>query len=127
MATSLSNLCHMVAGGSYKCVLTVSGLFHGGIEGSFFWVSKGIWTPDVPFWSVTAEGTIECGPCTVSGLSGTITFSTIWTQSTRGGIVGTMLVKSASGQLAGLTGSGSWSATAYSTAQSYTSELTLPS
>lgn len=120
--------CILRPDGVYKCVGTGSGPFYGGITGEFSISVKDVFTPPVsPFYAAEAKGTIVCDPCTVAGLSGSITFSVAWTTTHTGKVTGTLEVKSAGGQLAGLSGAGSMWATAASASNNYALELTLPS
>ena len=119
--------CILRPDGVYKCMGTGSGPFYGGITGSFSLVVKDVFTPPpAPFYAAEAKGTLVCDPCSVAGLSGSITFSIAWTTSNSGKVVGPLEVRSASGQLAGLTGAGEFWSTAATVSNAYILELTLP-
>ncbi len=120
--------CILRPDGVYKCVGTGSGPFYGGISGSFWLVVKDVFTPPpAPFYAAEAKGTLVCDPCSVAGLSGSIKFSIAWTTSNSGKVAGPLEVRSASGQLAGLTGAGEFWSTAATVSNAYLLELTLPS
>lgn len=119
--------CTLRPDGVYKCTGTGSGPFYGGITGAFSLSVKDVFTPPPsPFYAAEAKGLLVCDPCTVAGLSGSITFSIAWTTSNSGKVVGPMEVKSANGQLAGLSGTGSFWSTAATVSNAYILELSLP-
>lgn len=119
--------CILRPDGVYKCTGTGSGPFYGGITGTFSLSVRDVFTPPPsPFFAAEAKGVLICDPCTVAGLSGSIVFSIAWTTSNSGKVVGPLAVKSAGGQLTGLTGAGSFWSTAAAVSDAYLLELSLP-
>jgi len=91
----------------------------GGFNGSMGWRLN--YVVHTRTGLVDGTGTVECDPCTVNGLSGTVNFSlTITGQATLfscgppnlcaafTSLGGTWTISSATGALVGLTGSGTW-------------------
>lgn len=111
--------------GTITCVSSFSGVFNGGIDGGFYLNVTATGTPDHPFATAVAVGTLDCVPCTIAGLAGKITFSTTYVQDNHGKIVGTLEAETGFGELAGVVGTGSWTASAHSVSQRYSATLIL--
>ncbi len=117
--------CGEVVGNQVTCTVTGGGPSHGGMTGTMSIEAVGVATLTSPFLEQTGVGTMTCDPCTIAGHAGTVTFSVAWTGSNVGLTKGSITVVAAGGDLAGLSGAGTWKSTAMALAQEYTLELVL--
>jgi hypothetical protein len=128
----VSGGCKPVSETEFTCTHEFTGTFYGSITGSFDWVV----TRDVTIvsstptrYDATITGTLTCDPCTVAGLTGTLTFSTsavLTDFAPNSHFSGTLTVITATGGLTGTTGTGTWASGFHPSSQEYSIELSLP-
>lgn len=117
--------CGEVVDNQVTCTVTGGGPSYGGMRGTMSITAIGVATLTSPFLKQVGTGTMTCDPCTIGGHTGTVTFSVAWTGSNVGLTKGTMTVVAAGGDLAGLSGAGTWKSTSMALAQEYTLDLVI--
>ncbi len=117
--------CGEVVDNQVTCTVSGGGPSYGGMTGTMSIAATGVATLTSPFLTQVGTGTMTCDPCTIAGHTGTVTFSVGWSGSNVGLTRGTLTVVAAGGDLAGLSGAGTWKSTSMALAQEYTLELVL--